>query len=326
MIGFADETYIDVSSGKGGNGAVSFRREKYVPKGGPDGGDGGAGGDVIFVVRKNLKTLAHLKLKRVYRAEDGRPGMGRRKHGKDGNSVEIPVPPGTIIKDAVTGETLADLTEEGEWVFLKGGKGGKGNWHFATSVRQAPRFAEEGKPGVSVRVHVELSIVADIGFVGFPNAGKSSLLGVVTNANPKVADYAFTTRIPNLGVMSLGERDIVLADIPGIIEGASHGAGMGFRFLKHIERTKGLAYLIDLSSEDYADAFPVLRSELSQYSAVLAAKKHIIVGTKLDLPGTQGRLKELAELFPEEKIIGISAHTHEGLELLEQEFLALCES
>ncbi len=326
MIGFADETYIDVSSGKGGNGAVSFRREKYVPKGGPDGGDGGDGGDIIFVVKNNLKTLAHLKLKRVYRAEDGQAGMGKRKHGRDGNSVEVPVPPGTLIKDIDSGEILADLTEKREWLFLKGGKGGKGNWHFATSVRQAPRFAEEGKPGESVRLHVELSIVADIGFVGFPNAGKSSLLSVVTNANPKIADYAFTTRIPNLGVMSLSERDIVLADIPGIIEGASQGAGMGFRFLKHIERTKGLAFLIDLSAENYAQAYPILRSELSQYSEVLAAKKRIIVCTKLDLPETASRLKELEELFPEEKIIGISAHTHQGLDRLGREFLSLCES
>jgi len=321
---FVDEARLEVSSGNGGQGSVSFRREKYVAKGGPDGGDGGRGGDVIFVVRKNLKTLRHLKKKPILRAGNGAPGEGRQKHGKDGASLVIPVPPGTVVRDAASREILKDFTEEGEeWVFLKGGIGGKGNTHFKSSRLQTPRFAQPGQPGREEIISVELNIMADIGFVGFPNAGKSSLLGILSNAHPKVADYPFTTKIPHLGVMNYQENDIVLADIPGIIEGASHGAGLGLRFLKHISRTKGLAFLIDLSDPGWETSFATLLRELRDYSEELASKKRVVIGTKLDLPETEERLEKLRKSLPAERVLGISAFTHSGLEDLKREFFAL---
>lgn len=317
MIGFADETFIDVSAGSGGDGCVSFRREKYVPLGGPDGGDGGKGGSVIFIVRNNLKTLAHLKRKRVYRAENGHQGEGRRRHGSDGKDSEILVPPGTVIKDPDTGEILKDLTGLETWVYQRGGKGGLGNQHFATSRKQAPRYAQKGKAVREKRLHIELSIIADIGFVGLPNAGKSSLLDALTNAKPKIGAYPFTTKIPNLGAMQTPGRDIIIADIPGIIEGASNGAGMGFKFLKHISRTKALIFLIDLSSVDYKEVFNVLYNELEEFAPDLVKRKRLIIGTKTDLEGTDESLKELRRTLPEEKVLGISVYTREGLKDLE---------
>lgn len=314
MLGFADETYIDVSSGNGGPGCVSFRREKYVPRGGPDGGDGGRGGDVIFVVKKNLKTLLHLKQKRTFNARNGQPGMGRRKHGSDGDHAIIAVPPGTLIKDAETDEILQDLTDQEEWVFLRGGLGGKGNYHFSTSTNQAPRYAQPGLPGEARRLHIELNLIADVGFVGFPNAGKSSLLSALTNAHPKIGDYPFTTKIPNLGVLSFHGHDIVLADIPGIIEGASHGAGLGIKFLKHIYRTKVLVFMVDLSDEKYLAAFDLLKKELEQYAPELLERPRILAGTKLDLYEADQALNRLAEAFPGETVCGISTFTRKGLE------------
>ena len=315
MTGFADETYIDVSSGKGGDGCVSFRREKYVPKGGPDGGDGGKGGDVIFVVRENLKTLMHLRNKRVYRAENGRPGMGRRKHGRNGNDAVIEVPPGTLIKDADTGRLLKDLTELNDsWTMMKGGEGGNGNWHYKSSVKQTPRYAQPGQPGVEQRLHIELNVIADAGLVGFPNAGKSSLLKKITNADPKIGAYAFTTKIPNLGVLNFGYGHAVIADIPGIIEGASQGAGLGIKFLKHISRTSVLIFMIDLSDDNYLDAFDLLLDELEEFSPVLAGKKRIIVGTKLDLDGAPDRLSKLEDRLRGEDVIGISTFSHIGMD------------
>ena len=321
MQRFVDEVRIEVSSGNGGPGCISFRKEKYIPRGGPDGGDGGRGGDVVFVVRKNLKTLRHLKKTPILKAENGAPGGGRQRHGKDGEGLAIPVPPGTIIRDSDTQEILKDFTEEGEeWVFLKGGIGGKGNTHFKSSRLQTPRFAQPGQPGQQEKISVELNIMADIGFVGFPNAGKSSLLGILSNAHPKVADYPFTTKIPHLGVMNYDENDVVLADIPGIIEGASQGAGLGLKFLKHISRTKGLAFLIDLSDPNFLSAFATLLGELRDYSEELAAKPRLLLGTKLDLPETDEHLEELRKAFPEEKVLGLSAFTHKGLEELRREF------
>ena len=315
MTGFADETYIDVSSGKGGDGCVSFRREKYVPKGGPDGGDGGKGGDVIFVVKDNLKTLMHLRNRRVYKAQNGRPGMGRRKHGSNGDDAIIEVPPGTLIKDADTGELLKDLTKLDEsWKALKGGAGGNGNWHFKSSVKQTPMYAQSGQPAEERRYHIELNVIADAGLVGFPNAGKSSLLKEITNADPKIGAYAFTTKIPNLGVLNYGYGHAVIADIPGIIEGASTGAGLGIKFLKHISRTSVLIFLIDLSDENFLDAFDLLLEELREFSSELAAKKRLLVGTKLDLDGTEESLNELKIKYSEEDIIGISTFTHLGME------------
>ena len=314
MFGFSDETYIDVASGNGGNGCVSFRREKYIPKGGPDGGDGGRGGDVVFVVRDNLRTLAHLKQIRTFRAENGRNGSGARCYGRDGNDIEIPVPPGTVIKDAQTGDIIKDLTDEQRWVFLSGGRGGQGNWHFRSATRQTPRFAQPGEKGVEMRIGVELLVIADIGFVGFPNAGKSSLLNNLTNARTKVAGYPFTTRIPQLGMFRYDDHDIILADIPGIIEGASQGAGMGFKFLRHISRTSGLAFLIDLTDERYLDAFATLTDELHSYAPDLVKKPKVIIATKLDDEMGPERLINLQESLAEHAVIGLSNITGEGLD------------
>jgi GTP-binding protein len=320
MEKFADEALIEVSSGHGGNGCVAFRREKYVPHGGPSGGDGGRGGDVIFEVRRNLRTLAHLRYKQHFSAENGHDGEGRERYGRDGADVVVPVPPGTMIHDADTGELVRDFgTETGRFVFLTGGNGGWGNVHFKSSVNQAPRKALPGLPGAARKLRVELHVMADIGLVGFPNAGKSSLLDRFTNARPKIAPYPFTTKIPNLGVLSLGSprdgdsRDIVLADIPGLIEGAAGGAGLGIRFLKHISRTLALVFLIDLSDDGWSGAFTVLHRELEVFSPELTKKKRIILGTKLDLPGTAERLAELREMLAPEPVLGISVFSGEGI-------------
>ncbi|MCL2209946.1 MAG: GTPase ObgE [Treponema sp.] len=324
MERFADEAMIEVSSGSGGNGCAAFRREKYVPRGGPSGGDGGRGGDVIFTVRRNLRTLAHLRYKRSFKAENGRDGEGAGRYGHNGADITIPLPPGSLIRDAQSNELIRDFTKNQEdFIFLKGGNGGWGNIHFKSSVNQAPGKANNGKPGITVKIKVELRIIADIGLVGFPNAGKSSLLDRFTNARPKIAAYPFTTKIPNLGVLTAGERDIIIADIPGLIEGASHGAGLGFRFLKHISRTAALAFLIDLSGDNYLDAFDILLNELSAYSQDLAEKKHLLVGTKTDLIETEGRLAELAAKYPGEEIIGISVFSGGGIKELGDAFLNL---
>ncbi|MDR0312519.1 MAG: GTPase ObgE [Treponema sp.] len=321
MERFADEALIEVSSGNGGNGCVAFRREKYVPLGGPSGGDGGRGGDIVFCLRRNLRTLAHLRHKRSFKAENGLDGEGRSRYGRNGNDTVIPLPPGSIIKDADTDELIRDFgLDKEDFLFLKGGNGGWGNIHFKSSVNQAPRKALPGQPGEKRRLKIELQIIADIGLVGFPNAGKSSLLDRFTNARPKIAPYPFTTKIPNLGVLTFGNsqydedvRDIIIADIPGLIEGASEGLGLGIRFLKHISRTLALAFMIDLSEENYLQAFEVLYSELEAFSPELVSKKRIIIGTKLDLEETAGRLEELRKLYPKEKIWGISVFSDEGL-------------
>jgi GTP-binding protein len=323
---FADEAIIEVSSGSGGNGCAAFRREKYVPRGGPSGGDGGRGGDVVFTVRRNLRTLAHLRYKFSFRAENGRDGGNAGRYGRNGADVIIPLPPGSLICDIETDSLIRDFSRNQEnFVFLKGGNGGWGNIHFKSSVNQAPRKALPGKPGQTVRLKVELQIMADIGFVGFPNAGKSSLLNCLTNARPKIAAYPFTTKIPNLGVLAAGERDIVIADIPGLIEGASHGAGLGFYFLKHISRTAALAFLIDLSDNNYLEAFDVLLNELKSFSEELANKKRLIIGTKTDLAETSGRLAELAQKYPAQEVMGISVFSGEGIKELSHAFLRLTE-
>jgi len=328
MLSFVDETRITVSSGCGGPGSVSFRREKYVPNGGPDGGDGGRGGDVVFQIRSNLKTLVHLHRKHEIKASTGGGGKGARRHGADGEPAFVLVPPGTILKDAETGEAIRDFSveEDGtDWTFLKGGRGGQGNWHFRTARQQAPRFAQPGMPGETRELILELNLIADVGLVGFPNAGKSSLLKAMTNANPKIAPYPFTTKIPNLGVFRIMDRDIVIADIPGLIEGASHGAGLGFQFLKHIARTKCLAFLLDLSEDDPLGAYRTLCSELAAYAPELAEKKHLLIGTKTDLEGTDERLAELKSALPDEEITGMSSYNGDGMEELRKAFIRLTE-
>jgi len=327
MERFADEAIIEVSSGSGGNGCVAFRREKYIPKGGPSGGDGGRGGDVVFTVRRNLRTLAHLRYKHIFKAENGRDGENWGRYGHNGADVTIPLPPGSVIRDAETGNLIRDFSRNGEdFVFLKGGNGGWGNIRFKSSVNQSPRKALPGKPGQSLKLKVELQIMADIGLVGFPNAGKSSLLDRFTNARPKIAAYPFTTKIPNLGVLTAGERDIIIADIPGLIKGASLGAGLGIRFLKHISRTQALAFLVDLSDDNYPQAFDILLNELKSFSEELAKKKRLIVGTKTDLEETSGRLAELAEKYPAEEVLGISVFSGDGIDELSRAFLRLTEN
>ena len=284
MFGFSDETYIDVASGNGGHGCVSFRREKFVPKGGPDGGDGGRGGDVVFVVRDNLRTLGHLKLQRSFKAENGRPGQGARCAGRNGQDVEIPVPPGTVIRNAETGELIKDLTGLDRYVFLEGGKGGLGNWHFRSAVRQTPRFAQPGSKGVSMRVGLELQIIADIGLVGFPNAGKSTLLSTISAARPKIADYAFTTLEPSVGVVRYyDDKSFIVADIPGIIEGAAEGRGLGHRFLRHIERNSVLLFMVPADSNDIKTEYNVLLNELKKFNPQLLDKQRVLAISKSDM-------------------------------------------
>nr|AGS52617.1 GTP-binding protein Obg [uncultured bacterium contig00042] len=327
MEKFADEAIIEVSSGSGGNGCASFRREKYVPRGGPSGGDGGRGGNVVFTVRRNLRTLAHLRYKYSFKAENGRDGESAGRYGHHGADVIVPLPPGSLIRDAETGDLIRDFSNDKEdFIFLKGGNGGWGNIHFKSSVNQAPRKALPGKPGQTVKLKVELQIMADIGLVGFPNAGKSSLLDRFTNARPKIAAYPFTTKIPNLGVLTLDERDVIIADIPGLIEGASEGAGLGFRFLKHIFRTSALAFLIDLSDDNYLEAFDILLKELGSYSEDLAQKKRLLAGTKTDLPETEGRLDELKAKYTSEEIMGVSVFSGEGVKELSYAFLRLIKT
>lgn len=323
MKGFVDEVTISVASGKGGAGAVSFRREKYIPKGGPDGGDGGRGGSVFFQTKRNLKTLAHLHFKRNYHAGNGQPGGGRKKHGLDGKDVIIEVPPGTLLRDLQSGEVIKDLTGEEKWCFLKGGLGGKGNVHFKSSVKQTPRYAQPGLPGEEREIRVELNMIADVGFVGFPNAGKSSLLDFATNAHPVIASYPFTTKIPNLGVLYVKEQDIILADIPGIIEGASRGAGLGFRFLKHISRTAVLAFLIDLSDSNYEKAFDLLCEELRRYSPELLEKKRIVIASKTDLDEGGEHFKRLQALLPNEELFPLSVFARTGLNEIALKLLSL---
>jgi len=282
---FIDYAEIEVKAGDGGNGAVAFRREKYVPKGGPAGGDGGNGGNVILKANQNLATLLDFRYKRIYKAEDGQPGGNSNKSGKSGSDVIIDLPVGTIVKDSKTHKEIVDLkNEHTEFILAKGGKGGKGNSNFATPTNQAPRYAEDGKPGESRRVILELKLIADVGLVGFPNAGKSTLISVISEAKPKIADYPFTTLEPNLGIVRYKDfNSFTVADIPGIIEGAHEGKGLGHKFLRHIERTRMLLFLIDISSENYQKDYDVLMNEIESYSEVLADKKKLVAFTKADI-------------------------------------------
>lgn len=319
---FIDTAKIFIKAGNGGNGVVAFRREKYVPKGGPSGGNGGRGGNVIILADRNLHTLLDFTYRKKYAADDGAPGGTALKDGKGGSDVIIKVPVGTVIKDFETDKILADLTEEGqEEVIAKGGKGGLGNSNFATSTNQAPRKATPGKPGEERYVKLELKLIADVGLVGFPNAGKSTFISTVSAAKPKIADYPFTTLEPNLGIVNYKDfKSFVVADIPGIIEGAHQGKGLGHKFLQHIERTKILLILIDIGAEDYQEEYNVLLNELNQYSDVLNLKKKIVAITKVDIFNDE----ELSDINPgkfpqaDDKVFMISSVSRKGIpELLD---------
>lgn len=322
---FTDYVKIYAKAGNGGNGAVSFRREKYVASGGPDGGDGGKGGDVYFEVNPDSNTLVDFRYKKKFKADNGNNGEGSHKYGRGGKDLIIKVPRGTIIKDAQTGEILADLSEEKQKeLILKGGKGGKGNSHFATSTRQAPRFSEDGQEGEEKELILELKLLADVGLIGFPSVGKSTILSVVTSATPKIADYHFTTLEPNLGVVKAEYGDsFVIADIPGLIEGASEGTGLGIQFLRHIERTRLLLHVIDVSGLEGrkpVEDFYTINNELGKYSPKLAKRKQIIVANKADIAQDSSLYEELEELAKKQKmeIFKISAATGQGIkELME---------
>jgi len=297
---FIDQVKIYVKAGDGGRGCVSFRREKYVPKGGPDGGDGGRGGHIIFRATKDLNTLLDLKYQQHYRAENGRHGMGKEMHGRNGRDRIIPVPVGTVIKDAETGEIICDLIRDGqEFIAAEGGRGGRGNARFKGPTRQTPTMAEEGRPGEERTLIVELKLLADVGLIGMPNAGKSTLISAISQARPKIADYPFTTLKPVLGVVKYGNyRSFVVADIPGLIAGAHRGAGLGFQFLRHVERTSILLHLVDISEMaegDPVENFETINSELGLYSPELLRKPQAVAGTKLDIKGDGKRLERLRE-------------------------------
>ena len=284
---FVDYTKIFVKSGDGGNGAITFRREKYVAAGGPDGGDGGNGGNVYFIVDPDANTLINFRYNKKYKAQNGENGSGNRCYGKSGEDLYIKVPLGTVIKDSQTGKVIADLSEKGQKeLIFPGGRGGKGNAHFATSTRQAPRFAQNGEKGIEKEIILELKLLADVGLIGFPNVGKSTILSMVTSARPKIADYHFTTLEPNLGVVKTEYGDsFVIADIPGIIEGASEGTGLGLQFLRHIERTRLLLHVIDISGSENrkpVEDFKIINEELKKYSEKLSKRKQIIVANKID--------------------------------------------
>jgi GTP-binding protein len=319
---FVDRVKIFVKAGDGGNGCVSFRREKYVPKGGPDGGDGGDGGFVFLRANPSVSTLIEFVNKRKFVAENGKHGMGKKMKGRNGKDLFIDVPVGTVVKDAVTGEIIADLNEPGKIVCVaRGGKGGRGNAHFATSTKQAPLIAERGEKGESRWLELELKILADVGLVGYPNVGKSSLISRISNARPKIANYPFTTLIPNLGVVKYDDFSFVVADIPGLIEGASEGVGLGNVFLRHVERCYLIAHVIDVSGyerEDPVRDYFVIREEMKKYSPFLLEKPEIVVANKIDLIGKEELEKILKRLrdATNREVIPVSALTGEGIDLL----------
>lgn len=322
---FVDYTKIIIKSGDGGNGAITFRREKYIPSGGPDGGDGGKGGDIYFEVDPDSNTLIDFRYHKKYKAQNGENGSGSNCTGKSGEDLIIKVPIGTVVKEASTGKVIADLSEKGQKeLILPGGRGGKGNSHFATSTRQAPHFSQSGEKGIEVEVILELKLLADVGLIGYPNVGKSTILSVVTAATPKIADYHFTTINPNLGVVKTDYGDsFVLADIPGIIEGASEGVGLGIQFLRHIERTRLLLHVIDVSGSEGrnpVDDFYKINEELGKYSKQLSKRKQIIVANKIDAMQDSSLYQTLENLAKEKglEIFKISAVTGQGLKELFQ--------
>jgi GTP-binding protein len=320
-VKFFDEASITVQSGDGGRGCVSFRREKFIPRGGPDGGDGGKGGDVILKSTSQRRTLYQFRFKREFKAKNGGHGQGQRKTGKNSEDLILEIPPGTLVKDAETDDLLKDFTRPGEsFIVARGGRGGQGNYRFKSSTHRTPRFAQPGESGQLLKLKLELKLIADVGLIGLPNAGKSTLISAISSATPKIADYPFTTLTPNLGVVQTGwGKPFVVADIPGLIEGAHKGAGLGIRFLRHIERTHILIHLIDTSVIDPQNplaGYETINRELAGFSQQLAEKPQILVLNKVDLPGTDRTAKLFQELLKGREVLLISAVTRRGVEQL----------
>lgn len=319
---FIDEVSLTVQSGCGGRGCVSFRRERFIPRGGPDGGNGGRGGDVRLVAREGRRTLYPFRFQRLFKAENGAPGQGDQRSGRSGGDLTLEVPPGTLVFDADTGELIRDLVAPGDAVVVAtGGRGGKGNTHFKTSTHQTPRFAQPGEPGQTRQLRLELKLLADVGIIGLPNAGKSTLISRVSAATPKIADYPFTTLTPTLGVVNppFGGEPFVMADIPGLIEGAHAGVGLGTRFLRHVERTRILVHLVDAAAIDPSDPLRDLRivnTELERYGQRLAAKNQIVALNKIDLTGAEEKARQLARALGETVPVLISAATGAGVRQL----------
>jgi GTP-binding protein len=317
---FVDQVKIYVKGGDGGNGAVSFRREKYVPLGGPAGGDGGRGGDVVFVVDEGLRTLVDFRYQRHFRAPRGENGRNKGQHGAGAEDLVVRVPPGTTVIDTDTGEVIADLVEHGQRaVIAKGGRGGRGNIRFATAANPAPEISENGEPGQERNVTLELKLIADVGLVGYPSVGKSTLLASVTAAKPKIAAYHFTTLTPNLGVVDLGEKSFVMADLPGLIEGAHEGVGLGHQFLRHVERTRLIVHVIDMAATDGRDPYEdykQINQELKLYNVKLEERPQIIAANKMDLPEAEENLARFRERVPDVPIFPISAATKQGVQEL----------
>lgn len=327
---FIDEVVIIAQSGDGGSGCVSFRREKFIPKGGPDGGDGGKGGDVVFNTTSRKRTLYEFRHTRHLKAKNGMPGMGKRRAGKNGADCSVEIPPGTLISDADTGQMIHDFTRPGQRVvLLKGGKGGRGNYRFKSSTNRAPRHAQPGEPGEARTLKLELKLLADVGIVGLPNAGKSTLIARISSARPKIADYPFTTLVPNLGVVKTGWGEpFVVADIPGLVEGAHSGTGLGIRFLKHIERTRFLIHLIDgaaIQSSHPLAPYETILNELSSYEGDLARKPQIVVLNKMDLPGSEEKVRLFQKAIQGVKFLTISAVTGRGVDRLMSEIQRLMD-
>ena len=319
---FIDQVIVSVKAGDGGNGCMAFRREKFVPRGGPSGGDGGHGGDVILVASEHYNTLLHLRFNPEHKAERGRHGEGSNCTGREGHSVEVAVPVGTVVSDADTGDQLVDFTFPGQrFTVARGGRGGRGNARFATAVHQAPTEHEEGKPGEAFKLQLELKLLADVGLVGFPNAGKSTFISTVSAAKPKIANYPFTTLEPNLGVVQAGDRSYVLADIPGLIEGAHEGHGLGIQFLRHVERTKLLVHLVDVSDfrgRDPAHDFDVILEELASFSEDLIRKPMLVVASKIDACQDQSRIEAVQAKAASRALpfYAISSATGQGIDEL----------
>jgi len=330
-VKFIDEAMITVQSGSGGKGCVSFRREKFIPRGGPDGGDGGKGGDIILSTTSRKRTLYHFKYQKHFKAENGAHGQSKQKTGKNGLNLTIELPPGTLVIDAETGHLIKDLVDTGEtFVILKGGRGGQGNAKFKTSTHRTPRFAQPGEAGETRTLKLELKLLADVGIIGLPNAGKSTLIAAISSARPKIANYPFTTLTPSLGVVKTKRAEpFVVADIPGLIKGAHKGTGLGIKFLRHIERTRILIHLIDVSSIDSDDPlcqYRTINQELVMYDEKLVQKPQIVVLNKLDLPGVRKSAEIFQSALKGKKVLLISALTGQGLEQLKSQIVHLLDS